>query len=173
MSKSLNARITSWSKAGSKFADVGLALMLDALEEAHVHNGNIDPMKRIVATLESAADKRDAATIFGEYFPITFKDGELSLPKGWAKKVEAKHHGYRLASEGLKSFRAFAAKLRPAVAQEEKAFDLAAYLAAIAKLSKKAHEGTVPADLVQKLDVLLAQVQASVEGNVVDLKKAA
>lgn len=160
MVSKLNARIASWSKRGTAWAKDGLDLMVSAVEVAVV-DGNIDPMKRIVAALDGN-DQRDAITIFAAYFPLKVVDGELSVVKGWQKKLPEA----RIAVDALayKSFRSFAADLRPAKDEAEKpAFDLKAYLKGLKKLNGKAAEGAVPADLVKRMNDLVALIEAQAE----------
>lgn len=150
----LNGRIASWSKRGSTWLADGLKLMHDAVLVAY-DNGNIDPMKRIVAALEGQ-DRADAITIFTHVFPLKVVDDHLSVVKGWDKKV-ADMPRIGAVVDGYKSFRKCAADLRPAAEEKEgKPYDLQAYLGDLAKLNKKAGKsGQVPADILDRMNMLI------------------
>lgn len=177
----LNARIVSWSKRGAKFAEDGLSIMQAAVELAAT-NGNVDPMKRIVGALDKS-DAADALVIFSAFFPIVVKDGEISVVKGWAKKIVAlPNMGAEIQRGGFVSFRKFAAALRPAKdGSAPGPMDDAAFIAALAKLvAKGAKEGNkVSPDLLKRMGDLTAALAAALEGtpaaksdNVVDLPTA-
>lgn len=161
MAQSLKQRIGNWAKSGRAFTQTGLNLMGEAIGEALAH-GNLDPATRIIAALDER-DAKDALTIFGVFLPVTVKDGGLTMQKNWQVKAQALPLFEREVGDH-KSFRTFAAALRPEKDEGEKpAFDMVAYLKAFDKLNAKAAEGAVPADVVKRMQALAAEMHRLME----------
>ena len=167
----LNGRIASWAKRGNTWLADGLKLMHDAVLVAY-DNGNIDPMKRIVAALEGQ-DRADAITILTHVFPLKVADDHLSAVKGWEKKV-ADMPRIGTVVDGYKSFRKLAADLRPAKEEKEgKPYGVQEYLADLAKINKKAGKSDqVPADLLARMNALVEGLFEAAGGQPADKPEA-
>ena len=168
----LNGRIASWSKRGNTWLADGLKLMHDSVLVAY-GNGNIDPMKRIVAVLEGQL-RADAITILTHVFPLKSVDGHLSAVKGWEKKV-ADMPRVGVVVDGYKSFRKLAADLRPAKDDPKaKPYGVQEYLADLAKINKKAGKSDqVPADLLARMNALIEGLFEAAGGQPADKPESA
>ena len=139
MAQSLNTRIGTWAKSGAAFAKNGLALMVEATDVA-LDNGNIDPIKRIIASLDER-DGKHALVIFKAHIPLTVgKDQNLTMKKGWKDKAKALPYIHTGAEKHV-SFRTFADELAGAEPKADTVFGLEQYLKSIEKLNKKGADG--------------------------------